>query len=646
VNRRLLILFIAFVGCWLAYLLLSARGIPNQALPRHDPPAEAPESAQAATTNSEPAVYEQVNREPMTELEKIAAARQQRQQFEARTREVRTQLQMARAGAWADFLGTNWQAYQGLRKLAANSPDKKTACTICDGNGTLNFCFLCEHSGKCVTCKGTGRNAFKEPCPTCGGTGKCFLCFGSGRMPCLFCDDGVLYLNLPPPPNQMPLQVTALSRPAIPTYLAASHPSARTPRLTPEAAPEQAAEPPTQKAEPTLTSILSSVYGQLGLAAVFLFAGTLAARKFAPVFGNYLIREANPSHPTPDTSADAVVLADEQTFHEFIAALRQTRQATMHRRAPLGQAVISGPAPGAEEQDIAESTSDAAPTVAPASRIDPDPHPAASVIPESNADCAARQPTVEDFANAFFAHTPNELRILREQLLAISRASQPEARRNLLGGFYLGIESLTENAARGELRSAFRIGCALKNLFRKFIGNPARVGASSLNTAGAALDLLRDVCVAHARPNLDNPPLHLLVVDDDPVSRRAISGALQLAFEKPDCADSGEAALAVAWKKPFDVIFLDFVLSGVDGVTVCSEIRQTELNAATPVVFVTGYCDNETRALCDLHGGSGFIAKPILPAEIALTALTFAVRGRLEHCLAARKLEDAVSGAI
>jgi len=105
--------------------------------------------------------------------------------------------------------------------------------------------------------------------------------------------------------------------------------------------------------------------------------------------------------------------------------------------------------------------------------------------------------------------------------------------------------------------------------------------------------------------------------------------ALQLAFGKPDYAESGEAALALTLKKTFDVIFLDVLMPGMDGFQACTRIRQTELNAATPVLFVTSRNDPLSREMAQDAGGDGFIPKPVLPAEITLAAVTFALRGRL-----------------
>src|SRR5437773_727546 len=85
-----------------------------------------------------------------------------------------------------------------------------------------------------------------------------------------------------------------------------------------------------------------------------------------------------------------------------------------------------------------------------------------------------------------------------------------------------------------------------------------RLLARHLHTAGSALERRRDSSDRGQKPDAaTNPPVRILVVDDDPVMRRAVIGSLQTAFERPESADSGKAALTLAAEKTFDVIFTD-----------------------------------------------------------------------------------------
>ena len=109
-----------------------------------------------------------------------------------------------------------------------------------------------------------------------------------------------------------------------------------------------------------------------------------------------------------------------------------------------------------------------------------------------------------------------------------------------------------------------------------------------------------------------------------------------MAFDKPEDVDSGEAALASARERPFDVIFLDVQMPGMDGLTACSKIRETDPNGMTPVVFVTNHRDFKTRTLSTLSGGNDFMGKPFITAEITVKALAFALRGRLQKLKSTR----------
>src|SRR2546426_10695632 len=80
-----------------------------------------------------------------------------------------------------------------------------------------------------------------------------------------------------------------------------------------------------------------------------------------------------------------------------------------------------------------------------------------------------------------------------------------------------------------------------------------------------------------------------------------------------------------------EVVFLDVQMPGMDGFELCSKIRETQLNRSTPVVFVTGMNDFQSRANSIPAGGDDVIAKPFLTFEITVKAMTLALRGRLRR---------------
>jgi CheY-like chemotaxis protein len=254
-------------------------------------------------------------------------------------------------------------------------------------------------------------------------------------------------------------------------------------------------------------------------------------------------------------------------------------------------------------------------------------------------------PEMDEITKAFLARALKQLGPLRELCQTILQVSNEETRQTLpVDGFleatrqtllvdgFLRINSLIPRPAPEVLHPAYQMSAALEGLFRKMLQNSRHATPSALATVATAVDLLNDLCVPGMKADLAiNPPIHMLVVDDDLVARRTLVGALQTAFKKPESAENGETALALASGKPFDVIFLDMVMPGMDGFEVCSKIRDTVPNRTTPVVFVTQQSDFNARAQMSRNGGDDLMGKPFLTSEITVKALTFALRGRLQQ---------------
>ena len=68
-------------------------------------------------------------------------------------------------------------------------------------------------------------------------------------------------------------------------------------------------------------------------------------------------------------------------------------------------------------------------------------------------------------------------------------------------------------------------------------------------------------------------PTRVLVVDDDPKILSLLRRGLSFAGYAVDTAVDGEAALAAARDRPPDVVVLDVMLPGVDGLEVCRRLR-------------------------------------------------------------------------
>jgi CheY-like chemotaxis protein len=241
-------------------------------------------------------------------------------------------------------------------------------------------------------------------------------------------------------------------------------------------------------------------------------------------------------------------------------------------------------------------------------------------------------PQMEEVTVTFLTRAHRKVGELRELCRTILTTSVEETRQNLIAEGFLTINSLIPQDGTKVVHPAYQMSLALEGLFRKLLQNPKHTNSSTLATIMCAVELLLELCVPGLKADLAvNPPIHTLVVDDDLVARRALVGALQTALHKPESATDGTAALALARERRFDVIFLDILMPGMDGFEVCSKIRDAGPNAATPVVFVTGLGDFETRSKAGSHGGNDLIGKPFLTPEITVKALTLALSGRLQQ---------------
>ena len=79
----------------------------------------------------------------------------------------------------------------------------------------------------------------------------------------------------------------------------------------------------------------------------------------------------------------------------------------------------------------------------------------------------------------------------------------------------------------------------------------------------------------------------VLVVDDEAISRRAVTYALERAKLKPVAVDNSEAAHKLLIESKFDLVFLDVDMPGMNGFELCSKLRMLPSHKTTPVVFVT-----------------------------------------------------------
>jgi DNA-binding NtrC family response regulator len=109
-------------------------------------------------------------------------------------------------------------------------------------------------------------------------------------------------------------------------------------------------------------------------------------------------------------------------------------------------------------------------------------------------------------------------------------------------------------------------------------------------------------------------PVHLLVVDDEPLIRDTLSEFLtQEGFTVSACA-SAEEALPLVAERPFDVALCDVQLPGMDGIELLD--RLLKVSPQTLVLLITAYGTVESAVEAFHRGAHDYLMKPILLDEV------------------------------
>lgn len=107
----------------------------------------------------------------------------------------------------------------------------------------------------------------------------------------------------------------------------------------------------------------------------------------------------------------------------------------------------------------------------------------------------------------------------------------------------------------------------------------------------------------------------LLVVDDQPINIQAIH-QIFAATHEVFMATAGEQALEFCRATPPDMVLLDVVMPGMDGLEVCRRLKQQADTRDIPVLFVTGNGEPEQEQACWETGAVDFVSKPVNPTTL------------------------------
>ncbi|HEX5139202.1 MAG TPA: response regulator [Planctomycetota bacterium] len=118
-------------------------------------------------------------------------------------------------------------------------------------------------------------------------------------------------------------------------------------------------------------------------------------------------------------------------------------------------------------------------------------------------------------------------------------------------------------------------------------------------------------------PTLRQMSHRILVVEDEPDLLEAVVFALRKEGMKPIPCKDGEEALRIVKERRPDLVLLDLMLPGLDGIEVCRRLRASEDTARIPIIMITAKAE-ETDAVIGLGvGADDYVRKPFGLKELA-----------------------------
>jgi DNA-binding response OmpR family regulator len=139
--------------------------------------------------------------------------------------------------------------------------------------------------------------------------------------------------------------------------------------------------------------------------------------------------------------------------------------------------------------------------------------------------------------------------------------------------------------------------------------------------------------------------INLLVIEDDEIVARTIERGLRRAEFKVSVANSGVEGLKTARRAIPDLVILDVMMPGMDGYTVCREMRADPLLTGVPILFLTAKIKNEDKITGFVAGADDYLTKPFNLDELILRIQAIVRRARsASHPLGTETQETTRSG--
>ncbi len=110
----------------------------------------------------------------------------------------------------------------------------------------------------------------------------------------------------------------------------------------------------------------------------------------------------------------------------------------------------------------------------------------------------------------------------------------------------------------------------------------------------------------------------ILVIDDDDLLTELVSFTLEAHGHEVATAADGETGLDLAMREPVDLVVLDGILPGLDGLEVLRQLRGEPRTAGLPVIMLSARKDERDVVGGLSLGAEDYLVKPFIPEELAV----------------------------
>lgn len=111
--------------------------------------------------------------------------------------------------------------------------------------------------------------------------------------------------------------------------------------------------------------------------------------------------------------------------------------------------------------------------------------------------------------------------------------------------------------------------------------------------------------------------LRILVAEDNEINRRMVNSMLSRLGITADFATNGREAVDLVLERPYDIVLMDMMMPGMNGIEATREIRRRQTDRRVTIVALTANASGEHRTECLDAGMDDYLAKPFTKQALA-----------------------------